>query len=150
MRIVSGVYRKRGNHEETKTTNTFILLNIFSTYNYSQKRLLNGVLTTAEIIEISETGTYINEQPLVRLTVRFEDNGQIIDMEVKMLVSVLDPPHRGEQVLVSYDRRKKKASLITKQEAEELHRKKTDALPDDSINTTRSFAIKRISPLIFL
>ena len=67
-----------------------------------------------------------------------------------MLVSVLDPPHRGEQVLVSYDRRKKKASLITKQEAEELHRKKTDALPDDSINTTRSFAIKRISPLIFL
>ncbi len=88
------------------------------------KRLLNGVLTTAEIIELSETGTYINEQPLVRLTVRFEDSGQIIDREVKMLVSILEPPQRGEQVLISYDRRKKKASLITKQEADELHRKK--------------------------
>lgn len=88
------------------------------------KRLLSGILTTAEIIELSETGTYINEQPLVRLTVRFEDNGQIIEREVKMLVSVLEPPQRGEQVLISYDRRKKKASLITNQEAEELHRKK--------------------------
>jgi hypothetical protein len=40
------------------------------------KRLLSGILTTAEVIELSETGTYINEQPLVRLPVRFEDSGQ--------------------------------------------------------------------------
>ncbi|WP_410768862.1 hypothetical protein [Fontibacillus sp. BL9] len=74
----------------------------------SQGRQLPGT-----ILRMDETGTYVNELPLVRFTVRFEDEGQMKEVSIKKVISFLNDVKVGDSVLISYNRKKHKAVFVT-------------------------------------
>lgn len=74
----------------------------------SQGRQLPGTISRME-----ETGTYINELPLVRFTIRFEDEGQMKEVTIKKVISYLNDIKVGDSVLISYNRKKHKAVFVT-------------------------------------
>lgn len=77
-----------------------------------QQKLKRGVTITGTIIQMSETGTYINNQPLVRFRVRFQDEGLTKEVEIKNVLSYLDQVQVGDEVTISYDRSKNKALFL--------------------------------------
>lgn len=77
------------------------------------KQLQKGMVTQATIIARAETGTYINEQPQVRFTVQFEDEGVLRKVDIKKVVSYLQMPAIGDSAMISYDRRKQTAIFLT-------------------------------------
>lgn len=78
-----------------------------------KRRLDRGVTIPGTITNMSETGTLVNNQPLVRLTVRFQDEGRTKEVAISKVVSYLNPVHVGDSVMISYDRRKNKAMFLT-------------------------------------
>ncbi|MDO5679030.1 MAG: hypothetical protein Q4G54_01775 [Pelistega sp.] len=53
--------------------------------------LLNGIRTTGEITSASQTGMSVNEQPELKLTIRFTDaKGQIQQVEKKQIVPLIE------------------------------------------------------------
>ncbi|EJW15188.1 hypothetical protein M5X00_07140 [Paenibacillus alvei] len=62
---------------------------------------------------MEETGTYINNQPLVRFTVRFTDEGQTKEVAIKKVLSFLNGVKVGDPVVISYNRRKNSAVFVT-------------------------------------
>ena len=63
--------------------------------NKSERDMLElkfrGIKTTAQIVDVRQTGTYINEQPQVEYTLEFNDrNGNKIHVRKKEIVSLLD------------------------------------------------------------
>lgn len=75
----------------------FFLLFHFTISFFSQtnepKLIMNGIKTTANILSISQTGTYINEQPQVEFVLSFvDDNGQHHQVNHKKIIDLLDIP----------------------------------------------------------
>jgi len=74
---------------------------------WEQSELLRtGVAAPGTIIDVGDTGTTINEQPRVELTVRVEpsDGAQPFELTRKLVVSRLKIPRVGERLTVFYDR----------------------------------------------
>lgn len=80
---------------------------------WKRKRILNngGIKVQAKITQINQTGTYINEQPQVRMKVQFTYQHDLIQREVKQVVSLLYPPRLGDFVDLLYDPRSGKVYL---------------------------------------
>lgn len=78
-----------------------------------KRRLEQGVTIQGTITAMSETGTLVNDQPLVRFTVRFQDEGQPKEVAIQKVVSYLNPVRVGDSVMISYNREKNKAMFLT-------------------------------------
>jgi hypothetical protein len=74
---------------------------------FQNRRLLNsGRKATARILTATQTGTYINENPVVHFTLEVEPpSGQPFDAEAEQLVNQMQIPRfqPGELVQVRYD-----------------------------------------------
>lgn len=82
--------------------------------NASRKRKLEqGIAISGTIASMTETGTFVNNQPLVRFTVRFQDEGRMKEATIKKVVSYLHPVGVGDPVMISYNRSKNKAMFLT-------------------------------------
>lgn len=73
----------------------YLIFRIFIMGNKTNRQLLQlkfwGEKTTADIINVRQTGTYINEQPQVEYSIEFKDKkGQLIQARKKEIVSLLD------------------------------------------------------------
>lgn len=73
----------------------YLIFRVFIMGNKSEREMLElkfrGIKTTAEVVEIRQTGTYINEQPQVEFSLQFNDqNGKKIYVRKKEIVSLLD------------------------------------------------------------
>ncbi|MGG4480557.1 hypothetical protein [Paenibacillus illinoisensis] len=77
------------------------------------RQINEGELLNGTIMEMAETGTYVNNQPLVRFKIRFEVDGERKDVELKKVISLLNANRIGDQVVISYNREKDKAMLIS-------------------------------------
>lgn len=75
-----------------------------------------GVLIQGTVINLAETGMLVNEQPQVRLTVRFTDQGQSKEVQIRQVISYLNPIRPGDQVMISYNRSKHTAILVRESE----------------------------------
>ncbi|QUL52152.1 hypothetical protein KDC22_16885 [Paenibacillus tritici] len=80
------------------------------------QKLAEGVLIQGTVMNLAETGMLVNEQPQVRLTVRFTDQGQSKEVQIKQVISYLNPIRPGDQVMISYNRSKHKAILVRESE----------------------------------
>lgn len=85
-----------------------------------RNKLENGVMVQGTIVSMSETGTYINEQPVVRFLIRFQDEGQVREVTIKKVISFLDPIRTGDSVVISYNRRKNKAVFVESSDVPEV------------------------------
>jgi len=81
--------------------------------NSSKKKIRDGQHIQGRIMNMEETGLYVNERPQVRFIVQFEDEGQVKEIEIKQVISYLNPIHIGDSVMISYNRKKHKAIFIT-------------------------------------
>lgn len=73
----------------------YLIFRIFIMGNKTGRDLLElkfkGKKATAEIVQVRQTGTYINEQPQVEYTLQFADqNGKLFHVSKKEIVSLLD------------------------------------------------------------
>lgn len=80
------------------------------------KKMKDGQQIQGRIINMEETGLFVNERPQVRFIVQFEDEGQIKEVEIKQVISFVDPTQVGDPVLISYNRKKHKAVFITEED----------------------------------
>ncbi|MFD1886686.1 hypothetical protein [Paenibacillus wenxiniae] len=78
-----------------------------------QRKLKRGIVYDATILRMKETGTRINEQPLVRFTIEFQHEGQLRTIDVTKVISYLNAPSVGDRVMISYDPKRDKAIFIT-------------------------------------
>lgn len=79
-------------------------------------KMKNRHLIQGKIMDMQETGLYVNERPQVQFIVEFEDEGQMKEVEIKQVISYLNPIHIGDTVMISYNRKKKKAVFITEED----------------------------------
>ncbi|SET24003.1 hypothetical protein [Paenibacillus sp. NFR01] len=82
------------------------------------RKVASGQRIQGAIIGMEETGTYINEQPQIRFTVRFTDEGRAKEVAIKKVISFLDPVKIGDPVWISYNRAKNKAVFVTGEQQE--------------------------------
>ena len=75
-------------------------------------KIKDSVTLEANIVSVKETGTYINEQPVVSMRLQFEYEGQRIEKTVKTVVSYTQIPQPGQRIVIHYDPKKKKAMLL--------------------------------------
>lgn len=87
----------------------------------NRRRLEKGVIVEGYISDLAETGTYVNEQPLVRFTVTFEDQGQMKEVAIKKVISLLYPIRPGDRVMISYNRKKHKAVFVTPEDLNQVN-----------------------------
>lgn len=92
----------------------------------SMKKVRDGQHIKGKIINMEETGLYVNERPQVRFSVQFEDEGQMKEVEIKQVISYLNPIHIGDPVMISYNRKKHKAVFITEEDHKQMEQ---DAIP---------------------
>ncbi len=71
-----------------------------------------GEQCVAFITSIQQTGTYINEQPQVKMSVEFTFKQQKITGKVKAIADLLAPPHVGDVIDIVYDPSKNKVYLV--------------------------------------
>lgn len=81
--------------------------------NSSKKKIRDGQHIQGRIMNMEETGLYVNERPQVRFIVQFEDEGQMKEVEIKQVISYLNPIHIGDTVMISYNRKNHKAIFLT-------------------------------------
>lgn len=81
-----------------------------------KRQIEDGELIQGTIADYYETGTYVNEQPQVAFKIRFEDEGIMKEVEVRKVVSYLTEMRRGMPVMISYNRKKHKAVLVTERD----------------------------------
>lgn len=77
-----------------------------------KNKIKDSVTLEANIVSVKETGTYINEQPVVSMRLQFEYEGQRIEKTVKTVVSYTQIPQPGQRIVVHYDPKKKRAMLL--------------------------------------
>ncbi|MEH7794066.1 hypothetical protein [Bacillus safensis] len=77
-----------------------------------RNKIKDSVTLEANIVSVKETGTYINEQPVVSMRLQFEYEGQRIEKTVKTVVSYTQIPQPGQRIVIHYDPKKKKAMLL--------------------------------------
>lgn len=75
-------------------------------------KIKDSVTLEANIVSVKETGTYINEQPVVSMRLQFEYEGQRIEKTVKTVVSYTQIPQPGQRIVIHYNPQKKKAMLL--------------------------------------
>ncbi|WP_145132173.1 hypothetical protein [Paenibacillus sp. Y412MC10] len=79
-----------------------------------QKKLTaEGTIVQGTVTRLQETGTYVNEQPMIRFDIRFEDEGVMKETSIKKVASYLHAPRVGDPVLISYNRKKNRAVFVT-------------------------------------
>ncbi|WP_458120042.1 hypothetical protein [Paenibacillus sp. Z6-24] len=78
-----------------------------------QKQLQQGILIQGTIVSMAETGTQINDQPLIRFTVSFMHEGRSEQVEIRQVISYLHMPKTGDPVMISYNPVNGKALFIT-------------------------------------
>ncbi len=85
----------------------YVIFKMFLGPNVKQKRLLaNGVQATAKIIDISDTGVTVNQNPMVKLLLEVQPaDGKAFQTQVKTIISRLDIPQiqPGTEVPVVYN-----------------------------------------------
>ncbi len=81
-----------------------------------KRRLKRGIVYDATITRMKETGTRINELPLVRFTVQFQHEDRIREVDINKVVSYLNAPSVGDSVMISYDPKRDKAVFITEED----------------------------------
>ncbi len=77
-----------------------------------KNKIKDSVTLEAKIVSVKETGTYINEQPLVKMQLQFQYDGQNIEKTVKTVVSYTQIPQPGQRIPILYNPQKKKAMLL--------------------------------------
>jgi len=77
-----------------------------------KNKIKDSVTLEANIVSVKETGTYINEQPLVNMQLQFQYDGQNIEQAVKTVVSYTQIPQPGQRITILYNPKKKKAVLL--------------------------------------
>lgn len=77
-----------------------------------RNKIKDSVTLEANIVSVKETGTYINEQPVVSMRLQFEYEGQRIEKTAKTVVSYTQIPQPGQRIVIHYDPKKKKAMLL--------------------------------------
>ena len=77
-----------------------------------KNKIKDSVTLQAYIVSVKETGTYINEQPVVSMRLQFEYEGQSIEKTVKTVVSYTQIPQPGQRIVIHYDPKKQKAMLL--------------------------------------
>lgn len=82
-----------------------------------EKKLARGVLCQGTIMDMKETGLYVNERPQVQFTVQFQDEGTMKQVEIKQVISFLAPVSIGDPVMISYDRKRHRAIFVNEGEA---------------------------------
>lgn len=76
-------------------------------------KLSKGIVCQGTIINMKETGLYVNERPQVNFTVEFEDEGILKTVEIKQVISFLNAGNIGDSVMISYDRKRNRAMFLT-------------------------------------
>lgn len=82
----------------------------------SMKKVREGQPIQGRIIDMKESGVYVNERPQVRFKVQFEDEGLVKEVEIKKVISYLNSVQIGDTVMISYNRKKNKAVFITEED----------------------------------
>lgn len=82
-----------------------------------RKKLEESETLAAEIVSIQETGSYLNEQPVVRIQLRFLHEGKRIEKTVKTVVSYVQIPRPGQQILIHYHPKKQRVTLLKEGDA---------------------------------
>lgn len=77
-----------------------------------KNKIKDSVTLEAYIVSVKETGTYINEQPLVKMQLQFQYDGENIEKTVKTVVSFTQIPQPGQRIAILYNPKKKKAMLL--------------------------------------
>ncbi|MGD6828580.1 DUF3592 domain-containing protein [Bacillus pumilus] len=77
-----------------------------------KNKIKDSVTLEANIVSVKETGTYINEQPLVKMQLQFQYDGENIEQAVKTVVSYTQIPQPGQRITILYNPKKKKAMLL--------------------------------------
>ncbi|WP_435920863.1 hypothetical protein [Paenibacillus sp. DYY-L-2] len=77
-----------------------------------RKKIAEGLHLPGTIVNMEQTGVYVNNLPQVRFVVRFEDEGQIKEVSIKKVISFLDGANIGDQVMISYNREKNRAVFL--------------------------------------
>lgn len=77
-----------------------------------KNKIKDSVTLQAYIVSVRETGTYINEQPVVSLQLQFQYEGKSIEKTVKTVVSYTQMPQPGQHIVIYYHRKKQKAMLL--------------------------------------
>lgn len=77
------------------------------------RKLARGIVCQGTIINMKETGLYVNERPQVLFTVEFEDEGRLKTVEIKQVISFLNAGNIGDSVVISYDRKRNRAMFLT-------------------------------------
>ncbi|MNJ35678.1 hypothetical protein D3C77_304310 [compost metagenome] len=81
-----------------------------------EKKLARGVLCQGTIMNMKETGLYVNEHPQVQFTVQFQDEGVMKQVDMKQVISFLAPISIGDLVMISYDRKRHRAIFVNEGE----------------------------------
>ncbi|HEY4389750.1 MAG TPA: hypothetical protein VGN02_00215, partial [Paenibacillus sp.] len=84
-----------------------------------RRGLEQGVTLSGTITQMSETGTYINNQPQIRFMVHFQDEGQTKEIAIKKVISHIDRIQVGDRILISYNRSKNKGMILNAADAVE-------------------------------
>lgn len=99
------------------------------------KKMKDGQHVQGRIVDMEESGVYVNERPQVRFIVQFEDEGRMKEVEIKQVVSYLNAIHIGDTVMISYNRKKHKAVFITEEDLKHAAQESKPELIQDAILT---------------
>lgn len=88
-------------------------------------KIKDGQQIQGRIINMEETGLFVNERPQIRFIVQFEDEGQMKEVEIKQVISFVDPTQVGDPVMISYNRKKHKAVFITEEDLKQHARQES-------------------------
>ncbi|MEF3354120.1 hypothetical protein PV403_13090 [Paenibacillus sp. GYB006] len=99
------------------------------------KKLRDGQQIQGRIINMEETGLFVNERPQVRFIVQFEDEGQMKEVEIKQVISFVDPTQIGDPVMISYNRKTHKAVFITEEDLKHAAQKTKPEVIKDAVLT---------------
>lgn len=94
------------------------------------RQIAEGNILPGTILRMEETGVYVNEQPQVRFTVRFEDEGRMKEVAIKKVISFLNEVKVGDPVVISYNQQKNSAVFVT---AEDLPKQKEPEMIRDAV-----------------
>ena len=76
-----------------------------------KNKIKDSVTLEANIVSVKETGTYINEQPLVNMQLQFQYDGRNIEKAVKTVVSYTQIPQPGQRIAILYNPKRKSDAL---------------------------------------
>ncbi|MFC7677444.1 hypothetical protein [Paenibacillus sp. GCM10028914] len=116
---------------------TFLSIAIFPRMSARSKmnKMKEGQHIQGRIIHMEETGLIVNERPQVRFIVQFEDEGQMKEVEIKQVISFVDPVQIGDPVMISYNRKKHNAIFITEEDLKHAAQESKPELIQDAVLT---------------